>query len=73
MQFEEHHRARDFSIEEVERLGRALAPHFRLVVREELEPVTQEIGKLKASSRLWGAVTGALVSIGTALINAARQ
>ena len=70
MQFEQHHRARDFSIEEVERLGRALAPHFRLVVREELERPDPEC---TLALRLWGAVTGALVSIGTALINAARQ
>lgn len=54
---------RDFTIEEVEHLGRALGPHFRLIVREENAPIVAELTKLKKRASLWGAVSGSITAV----------
>lgn len=55
---------REFTIDEVEHLGRALGPHFRMIVRDENKPIVDEIANLKKRASLWGAVSGSITAIG---------
>jgi len=59
----------DFTVEEVEQLGRKLGPHLGRIMEQKLQPVRDDITSLKRRASLWGAVTGALTAIGLGIFN----
>jgi hypothetical protein len=66
------HASRDFTVAEVEQMGRALTPHFRLVVTEvvdkAVEPLRAEMAGQRARSGLIAAATGFFTSLGAIIV-----
>jgi len=44
-------------------IGDALIPRFRLAIAPDLDAIRREIATLKAASRRWGALSGAMSSM----------